>query len=132
MCCIPQRRAGACSRRFAGKSNFVFEKLKRLLRRSLRAKALGFVRSAKLHFQNFVSLALAQDDVLRGRSRWADVEKYSVYTDFGPLIHHAERGPPSPQGKACFVPPYTSWCVAVNFAFCMAIHTVANCRFSNV
>ncbi len=47
-------------------SNFTYERSQRLLRRSLRAKALGFVRSAMLHFQNFVSLALAQDDVLRG------------------------------------------------------------------
>ena len=45
------------------KSNFAYGKSQRLLRRSLRAKALGFVRSALLHYQNFVSLALAQDDV---------------------------------------------------------------------
>ena len=44
-------------------SNFAFGKSQRLLRRSLRAKALGFVRFAMLHFQNFVSLTLAQDDV---------------------------------------------------------------------
>ena len=45
-------------------SNFAFGKSQRLLRRSLRAKALGFVRSALLHYQNFVSgVALAQDDI---------------------------------------------------------------------
>ena len=54
----------ACSRRFAGKGYFTFEKSQILLRRSLRAKALGFVRFAMLHYQNFVSgVALAQDDV---------------------------------------------------------------------
>ena len=47
-----------------GKSDFTFRKSQRLLRRSLRAEALGFVRSALLHYQNFVSgVALAQDDV---------------------------------------------------------------------
>ena len=52
---------------------FEFKSQRRFLCRSLRAKALGFVRSALLHYQSFVSLALAQDDVLRGRLRWADV-----------------------------------------------------------
>ena len=48
----------------AGESNFTFGKSQRVLRRSLRAKALGFVRSAMLPYQNFVSgAALAQDDV---------------------------------------------------------------------
>ena len=70
------RRLFACSHILVGvgayddprswESNFTYERSQRLLRRSLRAKALGFVRSAMLHFQNFVSLALAQDDVLRG------------------------------------------------------------------
>ena len=60
--------------RIRGKSNFTFGKSQRVLRRSLRAKALGFVRSALLHYQNFVSgVALAQDDVLRGRLRWAKI-----------------------------------------------------------
>ena len=42
MCRSPQRRAGACSRRFDEESNLAYGKSQRLLRRSLRAKALGF------------------------------------------------------------------------------------------
>ncbi len=34
LCCCPQRRAWACSRRFVGKSNFTSGKSQRLLRRS--------------------------------------------------------------------------------------------------
>ena len=69
LCCFPQRRATVLLPLVRGKSNFAFEKSQRLFRRSLRAKALGFVRSALLHYQNFVSLALAQDDVLKESSQ---------------------------------------------------------------
>ena len=55
---------GHCVRPRSWKSNFSYGKSQRVLRRSLHAEALGFVRSALLHSQNFVSgVALAQDDV---------------------------------------------------------------------
>ena len=63
-------------------SNFTYEKSQRLLRRSLHAEALGFVRFALLHYQNFVSgVALAQDDVLGWGLRW--VHRLEAKTSFG-------------------------------------------------
>jgi len=48
-----------CVRPRSWESNFTYEKSQRLLRRSLRAKALGSVRSAMMHFQNFTAIIKA-------------------------------------------------------------------------
>ena len=120
----------SCSRRFAGKGYFTYGKSQRLLRRSPHVVRVlhrlasidcyDAFKSAGLPQQNFAALRMTH-------SRGGRMLRKSFASAGGDPLIHRERSPfPSGEGLG--------WCplhklVRSRFAFCVAVHTVANCRF---